>query len=112
MSTALTNIFGSEIKVAAQPRAADRQFVSFAGAHGLTGMLMGSRGYPIVVKGTLRGTGGSYSAARLAVQAKIDAIENYMWSLVADYTFNGRTYSDVVWNKLELLPDNRGSVFR
>ena len=111
MATSLTTIFGSEIKVYAQPRNADRQYVGFAGADGLVSMLMGTRGRQIVVTGRLAASGANYNAARTSLQAVIDGIESYLSIEAADYSFAGTTYSDVVFDRFQLVPDNSGKVF-
>lgn len=111
MATDLTDIFGSEITVHAQRRKADRQFSGFAGAHGMTSMLMGSRGSPLIVKGTIRGTGGSYSVARADADSKLDTIESYLWEAADSYSFQGRTYLNVVWSNIEIIPDSNGLAY-
>ena len=111
MATELANIFGDEITVHAQRRKADRQFSGFAGAHGLTSMLMGSRGTPLVVKGTVRGTGSSYSAARDSADSKLAVLENLLWEQADSYSFKGRTYYYVVWTKITIVPDNNGVAY-
>ncbi len=111
MAVDFTTIFGNEIVVSAQPRRAARQYTAFPGAHGLVGMHMGTRGRPMVVTGRLRKTGTDYSDARSTLQTTIDDIEEYLWADAADYTFKGDTYSNVVFNKLQLLPDSKSKVF-
>ncbi len=104
MSTALTSIFGSEIKVGFQPRVSQIQYTGFPGAHGLTGIRLGSRGYPIIVTGRLFGTGGSYAVARADLTTWIDTIENYLWADLEVYTFGGNTFYYVVFESFKLLP--------
>lgn len=111
MATDLTTIFGSEIKVFAQNRQADRQFSGFAGCHGMTSMLLGSRGYNIVVRGIACGTGDNYSAARDNVVAKFAAMEESFFDEAADYEFFGETFNNVVWNRVEKIPDKNGMVY-
>ena len=111
MATDLTTIFGSEIKVAAQPRRAEKQYAGFPGAHGLVGMDLGTRGRRMTVTGRLRASGSDYDDARGNLQTTIDTIEAYLWAEAADYTFKGETYNNVVFDKLELLVDNKGTVF-
>jgi len=111
MATDITSIFGSEIMVAAQNSQADRQFSGFAGAHGMTSMLLGSRGYPIVVKGIIRGTGSSYQDARNSADDTFQTVEDLLFAAADEYSFQGRTYADVVWSKIEKIPDSRGSVY-
>jgi len=111
MSVNLTTIFGTEIKVQAQPVIIDRQYSGFPGGHGLTAMHMGSRGYPLTVTGRLAESGESYAVARAAARTTILAIEDYLFADAADYVFAGVTYYSVVWEKFQLLPDNTGKVF-
>ena len=112
MSTALTTIFGSEIKAALQPRAHHRQYAGFPGAHGLTGMYMGSRGAPLMITGRLAAGGANYQAARVALQTIIDDIDvGYIEAEADDYTHMGSTYYDVVFNRFELIPGRDGKYF-
>lgn len=106
MSTALTAIFGSEIKVGFQPRASQIQYTGYPGAHGLTGIRLGSRGYPIIVTGRLFGTGGTYDLARADLATKIDTIETWLWAASQTFTFRGNTFDYVVFEKFELIPRN------
>ncbi|HAL45680.1 MAG: hypothetical protein A2Y12_01665 [Planctomycetes bacterium GWF2_42_9] len=107
----LTSIFGTEISVLPGFRQADREFTGFAGQHGLTEMLLGSRGADIVVRGRLRGTGANYAAARADAMAKLTAIEDANFLAADDYTFQSDTYYQVVWNKLEIIPNSAGQSF-
>jgi len=111
MAVDLTTIFGSEIKVSVQPRRAEKQYTGFPGAHGLVSMDLGTRGRQMVVTGRLRASGNDYSDARSNLQAKIDDIEEYLWADVSDYTFKGQTYSNVIFDKFELMPNSRGKTF-
>lgn len=111
MTIDLTTIFGNEIKVYAQPRQADRQYVGLPGAHGLLSMDMGTRGRQLVITGKLAATGNDYADARTNLQAIIDDIESYLWATAADYSFAGTTYEYVVYDKFQLVPDSGGKVF-
>jgi len=111
MAIALTDVFGTEINVYHQPRHVERQYSGFTGAHGLIAMHLGTRGRRIVVTGTLRATSGSYAAARVLLQVAIDAIEPYLWSDAADYSFCGVTVPMVVWDRFQLVPESDGKVF-
>lgn len=112
MATALTAIFGNEIKVALQPRAAQRQYVGFAGTHGLAALHMGSRGWGLVVTGRLRANvGGAYNAGRDALVTAIQAIEQYQWLGAADYSFAGTTYYNVVFEEIRILSGAGGKQF-
>lgn len=113
MAIDLTTIFGTEINVYAQPVRAVRQYAGFPGAHGLTSMHLGTRGYPIIVSGKIATAGIDYAAARLACQAAIDSIEVYMLPGVGplDYSFFGVVFFNAVFEEFRLVPDNRGKVF-
>ncbi len=113
MATNLTAIFGSAIKVYAQPRNIDRQYVGFAGAHGVVGMHLGTRGRQLVVTGKIGTSGANYTVARANCQAAINAIEAYTYpeAVAADYSFAGTIYYDVVFDKFRLVPDGAGKVF-
>ena len=111
MATALTTIFGSEIKVYRQSRQAERQYVGFAGAHGVTVMHMGTRGRQLVITGRLASSGANYSAARTNCQAVIDSIEAYLNEGSASYSFEGTTFNNVVFDRFELVPGFDGKAF-
>jgi len=105
MAADLTTIFGSEIKVGLQPRDIDRQYTGYPGAHGVTSMLLGTRGRQLVITGTIR------AASRAACQAAVDAIESYTWAEAADYSFQGTMFLYVVFGPFRLLPDYQGKLF-
>jgi len=89
---ALTDIFGTHINVTPQGRRRDKQKTGFAGAHGMTGMNLGSRGRPIVVTGTLYAAGASYALARAALLAAINVIDAYQDLSDDTYTYQSETY--------------------
>jgi len=112
MSTALTTIFGTEIKAALQPRVHHRLYAGFPGAHGLTDMKMGTRGAPLAIAGRLAASGANYQAARVALQVIIDNIDaSYIEAEADDYTYMGSTYYDMVFDRFELIPDRNGKYF-
>ena len=112
MATDLTTIFGSEIVVSAQPRLSERQLTAYPGAHGLTGMWMGSRGYLIAITGRIRvDASGGYSAGRLLLDTAVAAIEQYLYAAEADYSFSGSTYSNAVLEKFDLINDRNGKSY-
>ena len=104
MATNLSNIFGSEITVTAQPRQADIQYNGIAGANGLLSMHLGTRGRPIIVTGILRVSGESYSVARAALRTLIDDIEAYTQPGAEpdSYTWQGETFQNVIFEKFEI----------
>jgi len=110
----LTDIFGTDIKVAPQPRQAKRQSVGFAGADGMTTMNMGTRGRLITVTGRLSytcGAGEGYWNGRAALQAAIDAIESYQYLDGAHYIYDTEIYYNVIFGKFEIIPDSQGKLF-
>ena len=107
----LNSIFGDEINVHDGHRQADREFTGYAGNHGLTSMLLGSRGKDIIVRGTVRGSGGNYGSARNDAADKMAEIEAAQWLDEDDYTFFNDTYKSVVWNKVEKIPNDKGQVY-
>ena len=111
MAVALTTIFGSNISVFQQPVRSVRQYAGFAGAHGLAGMHLGTRGRQLIVSGHLAVNGASYSVARAAMRTAVNAIEAYLLADPADYSFYTETYYAVVFDKFELAPDSNGKVF-
>ncbi len=112
MATALTAIFGNELKVVAQPRVAQRQYAGFPGAHGVAAMHMGSRGFAIIVSGKLRQTSGAnYAAKRATLETTVVAIEQYLWLGAADYTYGNVTYYNVVFENFLLQPVGQGKYY-
>ena len=111
MSIALTTKFGYEIKVFTQPYLVEIQFVGFPGAHGVTGMNLGTRGKPLVITGKLRYAGSSYDNSRENLDAWIATIEALLWTDAADYTYHGQIYEQVQFTHFELVPDGEGKVY-
>lgn len=111
MATDLTNIFGPEIRVYAQPRQLDTEFVGFPGADGVLRMNMGTRGRQLVISGTLAATGTDYKDARANLQAVIDSIESLQNEEEAVYTHKDISYLNIVFDRFELVPDGAGKAF-
>ncbi|MGH2271395.1 hypothetical protein ACQ9LF_06310 [Anaerohalosphaeraceae bacterium U12dextr] len=111
MAINLTAIFGNEINVSFQPREPNNQYTGFAGAHGVTGMMMGSRGWPLIVTGVLRAYGTSYRAARNALVQQIETIEQYQFYPEQTYSYQDEIYYDVVFDKFQLI-DSDGKLFK
>jgi len=109
----LTTIYGNEISVSHDTRKPVRQYSGFAGAHGSTAMLLGSRGYPIMVTGLLRvQISSTYAAARSAMESAILAIEQYNWAGAATYTFMGFSFYNVVFDDaFKPVKDGGGKMF-
>lgn len=110
MATALTDIFGSEIRVTAMNRQAHRQYTGYPGANGLTSMHLGLRDRQIFVAGRLRKSGINYSAARQALQAEIDNIDSYKGPDVdaINFSYQGETYMSCVLETFEPVRDGQG----
>jgi hypothetical protein len=110
MAINFTQIFGTEIKVSLQPREPNNQYAGFPGAHGITGIMMGSRGYPVIITGQLRTYGVNYRAARTAMIQLIEAIEFLQFYAEQTYTYGDEIYYYTVFEKLQLL-DSNGKQF-
>ena len=112
MATYLTNVFGDEICVTAQPQIIHRQYIGYPGANGLTSMHLGTRGSQILITGRLRAEGNSYYNARAALKSLIRDIEELRQPDVAaaDYSFNGETFYDCAIDAFELLRDAGGKA--
>jgi len=111
MAIALTTLFGYEIKVSAQPRLAEIQFVGYPGAHGVTGMNLGTRGKALTITGRLSYAGSSYNDSRTHLDALLAIIEALLWTDAADYTYCGQTYEQLQFVRFELIPDGEGKVY-
>ncbi len=98
----LETLFGSDICVTVQPRNLDRQYAGFAGAVGVTTMNLGTRGRQLVVTGRLSAAGASYNAARVNLQAAINAIELYLTAAAANYTYKTQTFYNVIFDRFSL----------
>lgn len=95
------------------PLVVERLFVSYPGVHGLTSMLMGSRGSRVVVSGRIRRTGtpSTYANGRDLLEAFIANLEAAPLDEPADYHHSGSFYPQVVWQKMELVRDGTGKCF-
>ena len=111
MATDLTYIFGTSIRVEKQPRFADRQYTGYPGAHGLTSMFMGTRGYILTIRGRLAAYGPDYDNGRAALQEIIDDIETYLWAEYNDYTFMNETFYNIVFERLLIPVNDKGKQF-
>ena len=108
MTVSITTLFGSEIRVDAQPRRARRSFVGFPGSNGLVSLFHGTAGYPITISGRLTASGANYAAARAALWPTIEAIEDQLSAYADDYTYLSDTYYNCVFREFKLLPDGSG----
>lgn len=109
----LSSIYGNEISVAHDTRKPLRQYDGFSGAHGATAMHLGSRGYPIFIRGTLRvQIATTYANARASLEGLILSIEQYNWAGAATYTFKGSSFNNVVFDDaFKPVKDGDGKMF-
>ena len=109
----LITIYGPEISVSHDTRKPVRQYSGFAGAHGTTAMHLGSRGYPIMITGTLRVENvAGYHMARNSMEALILAIEQYNWAGVDTYSFKGSWFTNVLFDDaFKPIKDANGKMF-
>ena len=114
MAVDLTTIFGTAIKVYAQPRNIDRSYVGLAGSQGVLSMHLGTRGRQLVITGRMGSYGANYTIARANLQAVIDSIETWLYPGVAaaDFSFFGYTYYNCVFDQFRLIPAAGGKVFQ
>jgi len=111
MAINLKDIFGNEINVSFQLREPNNQYTGFAGAHGVTGMMMGSRGWPLIVTGTLRAYGKTYRVARNALVQLIETIEGYQCYPEQTYSYLNEIYTNVAFERFQLI-DTDGKQFK
>ncbi|MCE5186084.1 MAG: hypothetical protein LLF76_08170 [Planctomycetaceae bacterium] len=113
MSVTLAYALGtSELIVGRQPRQMSRRLDGYAGADGLTGMNLGTRGYVIPIILTLRAAGASYAAARATMEAYIYTVELLQDLDAAEYTYGSITYSLAIWERPLLVPVSPNSLYR
>lgn len=111
MATDLTTLLGTEISVSFQPRQVDRQFAAFAGADGLTGIDLGTRGHAIFVTGIIRVAAPDYTTGRNNASTAIQTLESLQYLVEDDYSFMGSYFYNVLFLKLSLVKDNNGKIF-
>jgi len=104
MAIELFSIFGTEIKVTAQPRTIERQYSAFPGCSGLTAMHMGARGYELVVTGVMR------MLSRPALEAAVRSVESWLFAPALDYIYYGTVHPAVLWESMELQSDDGRSI--
>ena len=113
MATALTTALGSsEIIVGRRPRQMTRSLNGYAGANGLTGMNLGTRGYQVPILLTLRGTGSTYAVARAAAETLVTAVEALQALDAADYAYGNVTYTACIFEQAQVLPGPGGNEYR
>lgn len=111
MATNFISVFGNRIKVAPQPHSPNIQYTGFPGAHGVTCMMMGSRGYPITVTGQLVAQGTDYRTARAMMVAQIRDIEQLQFRDAMDYFYGNEYYSNCIFEGFKLVEVPGGKLF-
>ena len=112
MSVTLQYALGTnDLIVGRTPRQMARSLSGYAGANGLTGMNLGTRGYQIPIALTLRAAGVTYALARAAMETQIYAVESLQSLDAAEYTYGNVTYSNCVWEKPQILPGPGGKQY-
>ena len=101
----LTTYFGNEIRAFKQPVDIKKVFSGFAGADGVVSMDLGTRGSAIIVNGRFRGE------TMADCQNTIDSAEAILFNEAKDYSHDGVTFEDVVWEKIVIVKDKRGKQF-
>jgi hypothetical protein len=102
---AFATVFGAEISVAPAMRRNQTQYNGYAGAHGITGMKLGTRGFSIVVSGILRYTASTYAQARIGLGTGLQTIDATYRDAVEDtWTYGSESYANTVYDHIELVP--------
>lgn len=106
MTVSITTLFGSEIAVNTGYRVNQSQFVAYAGANGVTGMYLGTRGRLIIISGTLRYTAATFEQARYGLISAIDQIVATYTGIAEDtWTYGSyESYANTVLYAIEPLP--------
>ncbi|HBG77668.1 MAG TPA: hypothetical protein DDW84_02300 [Phycisphaerales bacterium] len=111
MATDLTELWGNEITVSCGAYQVDRQYSGFAGCDGLTGMNLGGRGNPVIVRSRYRASGADYSTARGLASAVLQLLKDNLYLPADDYEFNGETFEQVVWERIEPIANQSGKSY-
>jgi hypothetical protein len=101
-------VFGSEISVSPAWRNNETQLNGYAGATGVTGMRLGTRGRMITVSGTVRHTDATFAAAKAGLVGDIDSFITTYGAAVEDTWQDGTVnYSNVVFLRMEPIPSRK-----
>lgn len=112
MTVSIDTLFGSEISVTPLPPVCETQYGGVAGANGVTGMRLGFRGYPIVIRGRLRTAAGlTYAQARAAMITAINAINAYCDDAEDTWTYGSESHTATVLDRFVLLPGVRDRYY-
>lgn len=106
MSYAIATVFGPAISVNSAWRVNQVQFNGYAGAAGVSGMYLGTRGRSIIVSGTMYYTAATYLQARYGLISAIDAIIATYTGIAEDtWTYGSyESYANTVLVELKPLP--------
>lgn len=94
----------SELIVGRRVRQMQRTLRGYAGAEGLTGMNMGTRGFQVPITLTLRSSGATYAVAREAMENLIYIVEQLQYLAAGSYLYGNIQYDNCVWSAPQLLP--------
>lgn len=112
MTVSISTLFGSEIDVTPLPPVCETQYGGVAGANGVTGMRLGFRGYPIIVRGRLRTASGlTYANARAAMISAINTINAYCDDAADTWTYGSESHTNTVLDRFTLLPAGRDKYY-
>ncbi len=109
----INTVFGDEITVNVQPRQMQVSYSGFAGAHGMTGLMHGSRGYVITVRGRLRSQSGlTYNLARVDLIERMEYLEAFMAYPDQTWTYRKESYWYTRVERVVMLPGSDGRIIR
>lgn len=112
MSINIETVFGSEISITPFPPVCETQFSGVAGANGLTGMRLGFRGYPIIIRGKLRTSYyATYALARAAMITGLNNINAYCDDAEDTWYYGSENHTNTVLERVTLIPDAYGRVY-
>jgi hypothetical protein len=109
MSYSMVTVLGSEISVHTGFRRNQAQLNGYAGANGVTGMYLGTRGRPIVVTGVFRYTAATYAAARYGLITAIDTLISTYTGIAEDtWIYGFESYANTVLLSIEIERGGNG----
>jgi hypothetical protein len=102
MSYSMVTVLGTQISVQTGWRKNQSQLSGYAGANGVTGMYLGTRGRPIIVTGIFRYTASTYAAARYGLILAVDAIIATYTGIAEDtWIYGSESYANTVMLSIE-----------
>ncbi|HOQ06150.1 MAG TPA: hypothetical protein PKY88_13165 [Anaerohalosphaeraceae bacterium] len=111
MAYDLQTLLGSELTVGLNNRRMQRQYLGFAGAHGLATIALGTRGFELPISGVIRATGTTYKQARNNAVMIAQNLEALQAAEPADYFYKGTTYLNCIFENFRLVPSANGRIF-